>query len=61
MTEREPSPAVQVQRGAYAGLGARGPEGFDSGPAGCITKVVAMKIIAQKIMVQRATAKQSAR
>jgi hypothetical protein len=34
VTQREPNPAVEVQGGAYAGLGARSPARFNSGPAG---------------------------
>ncbi len=40
MTEREPNPAVQVQGGADAGLGARSPARFDAGPAWGITNGV---------------------
>src|ERR1019366_9375091 len=41
MTQREPNPAVKVQRSAYTGLGARSPAGFDSGPARRMTKIIA--------------------
>jgi hypothetical protein len=40
VTQREPNPAVEVQRRAYSGLGARSPAGFDSGPAGRVSKVI---------------------
>ena len=36
MTQGEPNPAVEVQGGADAGLGARSPARFNSGPAGCV-------------------------
>ena len=43
MTQREPKPALEAQRSAYAGLGARSPAGFDSGPARRITKIIAQR------------------
>jgi hypothetical protein len=40
VTQREPNAAVEVQRGADSGLGARSPARFDSGPARRITKMI---------------------
>ena len=51
VTQCEPKPALEAQRSAYAGLGARSPAWFDSGPARRITTIIA----------QRYTAKQFAR
>src|SRR5258708_21041491 len=44
MTESEPNPAVEIQRSAYASLGARGPAGFDSGPARRVSKIIIIVI-----------------
>src|SRR5258708_29176060 len=48
MTQREPKPALEAERSAYAGLGARSPAGFDSGPARRITKIVAQRVPAKQ-------------
>jgi hypothetical protein len=41
VTQREPNPAAEIERGAYARFGARGPARWDSGPARRITNIVA--------------------
>lgn len=41
MTQREPNPAVEVERGADSGLGAGSPARFDAGPAGRVTSFIA--------------------
>ena len=40
MTQREPNTTVQVQGGAYAGLGTRRPAGLDAGPTWGIADIV---------------------
>src|SRR5580658_11281281 len=48
MTQREPDPAVKVQRSAHAGLGARGPARFDPGPARRHSKLFPHRITAHR-------------
>jgi hypothetical protein len=44
VTQGEPDAAVQVQRSAYSGFGARSPAGLDSGPARGITEIAVVVI-----------------
>jgi hypothetical protein len=44
MAQRKPKSALHAQCSAYAGLGARSPAGFDSGPARRITKIIAQRV-----------------
>ena len=48
MTQREPKPALEAQRSAYAGFGARSPAGFDSGPTRRVTKIIAQRVTAKQ-------------
>ena len=49
MTEREPNPAVQIECGADAGLGARSPARCDSGPSRRITNIIAHKALSSRL------------